>query len=117
MARRHKLRAKERRRELLALLGGCCRVCGATRRLEFDCIIPQGDRHHKFDTSHRMSFYFQQHRLGNIQILCRKHNSLKSYQDRLYKRAYLLLSNLPTTGAAHHQSGRGGGLTACVQPF
>jgi len=53
-------------------------MCGATESLEFDCIEPRGDRHHRMDSSARMSFYHQQHRLGNLQVLCSHHNNLKS---------------------------------------
>jgi len=71
------------------LLGGKCVKCGTRDKLTFDCIIPQGDKHHKKDSSVRMSFYRWQHfNFGNIQILCEKHNALKSLTDR--KRLNLL---------------------------
>lgn len=83
MAKKEKERARQRRFELMFLLGGVCAKCGTDRNLEFDCIIPCGDEHHRMDTSHRMSFYYRQHREGNLQILCRKHNNAKSVQDAL----------------------------------
>lgn len=51
-------------------LGMMCRMCGGIENLEFDCIEPQGDEHHKMDTSHRMCFYWRQYRRGNLQVLC-----------------------------------------------
>lgn len=69
--------ARKRRIELTMLLGGTCRECGTEDNLTFDCVIPQGDKHHKMDTSARMSFYNFQFRLGNLQVLCDKCNSRK----------------------------------------
>lgn len=77
MGMRQKEWARAKRAELLAALGGCCAECGTTENLTFDCIQDQGDAHHKFDTSARMSFYRRQHALGNLQILCHFHNSVK----------------------------------------
>lgn len=77
MARRQKEWARRTRDGLLAALGRQCAWCGTTANLQFDCIIPQGDHHHKIDWSHRMSFYRQQHTEGNLQILCERCNSIK----------------------------------------
>lgn len=74
--------ARAKRRELLAILGACCKACGRTVRLEFDCIDPKGDEHHRKDTSTRMCFYRKQHRLGNIQVLCKKCHNKKSLGER-----------------------------------
>lgn len=84
MGKKHKARARQRRFELMFELGGVCKHCGGSKNLEFDCIIPCGDGHHRMDTSHRMSFYYQQHRLRNLQILCRRCNNKKSVQDAVY---------------------------------
>jgi hypothetical protein len=89
MGLRQRQWAKRARVNLMDLLGGKCAHCGTRSRLTFDCIIPQGDKHHKFDTSRRMSFYRQQHfNFGNVQILCEKHQAKKSLKDR--KRLNLL---------------------------
>lgn len=74
--------AERKRDELREELGGCCKVCGTRRKLEFDCIIPQGDKHHKMEWSWRISFYRAQHRTGNLQLLCKKHHELKSVADK-----------------------------------
>jgi len=78
MGQRQKDWAKRVREKLLAELGGKCVVCGSAYRPEFDCIEPRGDAHHKFDTSHRMSFYRKEHKAGNLQVLCQFHNAQKS---------------------------------------
>ncbi len=82
MGARQKRRARERRIELMMLLGYCCCKCGSEEELEFDCKEPQGDSHHRMDTSHRMCFYYKQHRLGNLQILCSKCHSKKSILEQ-----------------------------------
>lgn len=64
-------------------LGYRCAVCGTRRHLEFDCIVPQGDRHHKIEWSWRISFYREQLRKGNLQLLCKHHNAIKSALDKL----------------------------------
>lgn len=81
MSKKEKARGRRRRKELLEILGDKCAWCGTTEKLEFDCIIPQGDKHHRKDAAARMDFYWQQHRLGNIQILCSLDNRQKSITD------------------------------------
>ena len=81
MAKTQKEWAKRRRDELMALLGRVCALCGSTERLEFDCIKPMGDAHHRFDTSHRISFYRRQHAAGNLQVLCSTCNSRKGAKE------------------------------------
>lgn len=79
MAKRQKNWARRAKTALFALLGGKCVKCGTTENLTFDCIVPQGDRHHKTDTSARICFYRRQHyEHQNVQILCRFHNIEKS---------------------------------------
>lgn len=80
MAKRQKEWARKARQALLVELGGRCAICGTDQKLTFDCIIPQGDDHHKKDTSARMSFYWRQHREGNAQILCEGCNGRKGDQ-------------------------------------
>ncbi len=73
--------ARRARIKLKTELGDKCAKCGATEpdvELEFDCVKACGDKHHKMDTSHRMSFYRAQHRIQNLQILCKKCNTVKS---------------------------------------
>ncbi len=83
MARRQKEWAKKARFELQLKLGGVCAECGTDKDLDFDCIKPQGDQHHRMDTSHRISFYRRQHREGNLQLLCRyKCHKNKNIADR-----------------------------------
>lgn len=77
------------RARLIKELGGKCAKCGTIENLEFDCIIPQGDKHHRYDTSHRMSFYRQQFAVSNLQILCTKHNSEKA--DKEYQQVELII--------------------------
>lgn len=74
MAKRQKLWAKNERLNLLVKLGNKCIICryGRKKYLEFDCIIPQGDKHHKMSTDQRICFYRKQHKLNNVQILCKK---------------------------------------------
>lgn len=81
MGKRQKAWAKSKRIQLMAQLGGKCAHCGATVRLEFDCIDPQGGAHHKLSSDMRMCFYRSQHRRGNIQILCEECNHRKSWKD------------------------------------
>lgn len=75
--------AKRRRIQIVRALGGKCRYCGATELLELDCIVPQGDRHHRIDSSRRISFYTAQLRLGNVQVLCGSCNARKG--DRTHE--------------------------------
>lgn len=92
MAKRQKEWAKRTRAQLLALLGAICRRCGSREHLTFDCIIPTGPKHHRFDTSHRMSFYRSMHQIGNLQVLCHECNSRKGNFQRIG--SAVLLSNL-----------------------
>jgi hypothetical protein len=77
MARRHKLWAAAARARMKLILGGFCASCGSKDMLEFDCIEPAGDRHHRMTAPARISFYRAQMRMGNVQLLCQQCNSLK----------------------------------------
>ena len=81
MGKRQRAWAKLKRVELMMALGGYCKRCNATDDLTFDCIIPQGDKHHKGGASERICFYRFHHSLGNVQILCHKCNSKKAAQE------------------------------------
>lgn len=82
MGASHKQWAREARVRLIERLGGECEACGSRENLEFDCVKPCGDRHHKMDTSARMCFYHGQERAGNLQLLCSGHNNAKSLSER-----------------------------------
>ena len=73
MSARVKEWARKARAKLIEDLGGKCAVCGVlawASDLHFDCILPQGDAHHRMDTSARVSFYRQQAKRQNVQTLC-----------------------------------------------
>jgi len=71
MAKRQKEWARQARFELRLKLGGACFECGSDKHLDFDCITPQGDEHHRMSVDQRVSFYRKQFALGNLQLLCR----------------------------------------------
>ncbi len=77
MSRAAKDWAKRKRRELMELLGNVCAHCGTDENLEFDCISPRGDAHHRGEASQRMCFYRRQFREGNLQVLCSVCNGRK----------------------------------------
>ncbi len=81
MSRAAKEWARQKRRELTALLGNVCAHCGTAEDLEFDCIYPKGDRHHRGDASQRMCFYLRQFREGNLQVLCNVCNARKGDEE------------------------------------
>ncbi len=81
MGRAEKEWARRKRRELLELLGNVCAHCGTAENLEFDCVVPMGDRHHRGDASQRMCFYRRQFREGNLQVLCNVCNARKGDDD------------------------------------
>jgi len=80
MAKRHKRRAKLVRWQLMNLLGRRCTFCRTKQDLEFDCIQPMGDAHHRLDTDRRMKFYCQQFLASNLQLLCSSCNARKGDQ-------------------------------------
>jgi 5-methylcytosine-specific restriction endonuclease McrA len=83
MGRIQKEWARKQRALLKHLLGNRCADCKKqSEDLEFDCISPCGDDHHKLDTSARMSFYRHQYRLFNLQLLCPSCHAKKTKLDR-----------------------------------
>ncbi len=81
MGKAEKEWARRKRRELVAVLGGVCAFCGTQESLSFDCIRPMGHAHHRYDTSHRMSFYRRQLVAGNLQLLCAECNGRKRAEE------------------------------------
>jgi len=78
MARRHRIWAARSRASMTLALGGCCVMCQTREGLTFDCINPMGDAHHGGSAPERISFYRNQMRCGNVQLLCVRCNSLKA---------------------------------------
>ena len=69
--------AHKRRAYLIACLGGKCAVCGCQNCLTFDMIRPTGDAHHRLSSVARLAYVWRQMQLGNVQLLCSHHNSVK----------------------------------------
>lgn len=83
MGKRQKIWARRARSRLVEILGGRCKCCGTDEGLELDCIVPMGHFHHRMDSSARISFYRQQHREGNLQVLCSDCHTAKTAADLL----------------------------------
>jgi hypothetical protein len=64
--------AHRRRRQLVQLLGGCCRRCGSSRKLEFHHTGPRTWVARKKSRWMRIILYFRDHQAGIIQLVCRK---------------------------------------------
>ncbi len=98
MGKRQKAWARKARAALLILHGERCKRCGATTELEFDCVEPRGDTHHRMDSSARASFYRFQQQCGNLQLLCADCHSLKTALDTIAEQPTtnpLCTDNLP----------------------
>lgn len=83
MSRRVKNWARIRLQRLRALFGSKCAFCELEDDLEFDCIVPRGDRHHKLSTDGRATFYWQQLLEGNLQLLCARCHQNKTRTENL----------------------------------
>lgn len=70
-------------KQLKQQLGGCCADCGSRRKLEFDCIQPAGHWHHRIGLTWRASFYRQQAKADNLQLLCRPCHIIKTSRETL----------------------------------
>ena len=81
MAKRQNVWGRKRLAALRMILGGKCRVCGSTERLEFDCIVPTDYRHHTLGISGRATYYWRQARMGNVQVLCSSCHGRKTAMD------------------------------------
>lgn len=73
-----KLHYQQVRLHFIKLLGGKCVECEAIENLEIDHIIPNGWGASR-GRMNRMWDWFPSYAKGNLQILCRKHNSKKQY--------------------------------------
>ena len=82
VGKRQRVWADRARFDLRERLGGVCVHCGSEKNLEFDCIEPQGDRHHRMESSIRVSFYRKEFRRNNLQLLCRECHIRKSLTER-----------------------------------
>lgn len=69
--------ARAKRAWMVSVLGGKCVACGSDACLTFDCIRPTGGRHHRLSSVARITFYMEQMRRGNLQVLCHDCNSAK----------------------------------------
>ena len=78
MGKRQKQWARTKRAYLVRVLKSKCCDCGTTKNLEFDCIEPQGHKHHGYSTDQRISFYMSQLWKGNLALRCSRCNALKS---------------------------------------
>lgn len=77
MGARQKRWARKARAELMQKHGDRCAHCGVfswatdeAKPLEFHCISPRGDAHHRLDFERRTSFYRREHEAGNLLLLC-----------------------------------------------
>jgi len=79
MGARQKIWARDARQQMIKRLGGACEHCQAIHNLTLDVVNPVRNKaHHRMDASARMSFYNQQAKKNNLQLLCRSCNSRKS---------------------------------------
>jgi len=95
MSARAKTWARQARARLLQIMGGTCACCGTTDSLTFDCIVPQGDDHHRGSTDQRMIFYRRQFESDNLQILCDSCNARKGADAIDYRPTPELTEFLP----------------------
>jgi hypothetical protein len=73
--------ARISRANLREVLGGKCSICMSESDLEFDCIKPMGDKHHKMASHARVTFYRRQHLANNLQLLCKWCHARKTAAD------------------------------------
>ena len=65
-------------------LGGECCDCHRKPpevKFEFDCIVPQGDAHHKMEWSQRITFYKRQFCEGNLALRCEECHVIKTKNE------------------------------------
>lgn len=79
MGARQRIWATKVRRKLLIKYGNRCAITGCRQKeLEFDSIIPTNHTGQHREQSQLACYYRQQDKIGNLQILCKKHNREKS---------------------------------------
>lgn len=81
MAKRQVEWARRTMTRIRVILGGRCSKCGDVQKLELDCILPQGHKHHAAGYTARACFYRRQMRAGNLQLLCAKCHTIKTAND------------------------------------
>lgn len=74
---RAKRSAARSREKLISDLGGCCKECGSTERLEFDHLVPRTWDRNKLNAHSRIAMYKREAAEGKIQLLCRSCNARK----------------------------------------
>jgi len=86
MGQRQKAWARISRQKLVTALGKKCSCgCGSRRKLELDCVIPQGHAHHRMEMSQRLCFYWRQYRAGNLQLLSKSCHLKKTLHETYAK--------------------------------
>jgi len=73
--------SRELRDRLRKELGGKCAHCQKTEHLQFDCRVSQGPDHHVMQWRQRLNFYRDQHKRGNLQLLCPACHTRKTLND------------------------------------
>ena len=89
MARRQVRWAKTALHRLKIALGARCNRCGSVVDLQFDCIVPQGHKHHSVGLTARACFYRKMARLGNLQLLCERCHVSKTADDLGYSKGII----------------------------
>ena len=81
MGKRQKIWARGVLDRLRLKLGAKCACCRRRECLEFDCIQPMGDEHHRMSLDQRATFYRRQEAAENLQILCERCHHRKTNRD------------------------------------
>jgi hypothetical protein len=112
--------ARKKRDLILSVLGGKCVFCGITTNLTFDCIRATGDRHHRLSSVARVTYYVEQMRRGNLQVLCHSCNSKKGAGSQPpYLPSFRICPKMTAVSDSNlkssqpHLQGSGAGLDAC----
>src|SRR5512147_3126229 len=82
VANRSRIAAQRVLADLKRRLGEMCHWCWAGEGhgviLEFDCIAPEGDEHHRWETNRRAYFYRRLFRRHGLQLLCQECHAKKT---------------------------------------
>ena len=109
-----------RRQEAIRYLGGCCALCSATGKLEFDHVVPK-DKDFEINLNLRAAFAKLKAELDKCQLLCkschrRKHRSspltrdmVRAIKKRLHtgETAASIAEDFPVAHRAISSIGRG----------